>query len=156
MAWQQTTSETRTEPHSEPHSEPIWELLRPGAVDPESRKRAEVEDEQGDASGGRALVCRVCRRLVAWEGARVDVGGAHRHQFANPNGFVFTIGCFQQAPGAAVTGVPTTEFTWFPGHAWCYLHCRRCGVHLGWHFTSAAGGAFYGLILDRLETASEA
>lgn len=33
-----------------------------------------------------------------------------------------------------VSGLPTTEFCWFPGYAWRYVHCTYCGSHLGWKY----------------------
>ena len=130
---------------------PPYELLRPGAERPDAGRETTVkhgEDEREEE--GAALLCRVCGHRVTSDADRAEVGGAHRHRFANPHGFVFRVGCFREAPGARLTGVPTTDFTWFPGHAWCYVHCGRCGVHLGWHFTGAGRSAFYGLILDSL------
>jgi hypothetical protein len=63
---------------------------------------------------------------------------------------VFRIGCFQTAGGCGVTGTATTEFTWFPGFSWEIAYCRACLDHLGWYFSSAGRGGFFGLILDRL------
>ena len=43
----------------------------------------------------------------------------------------------------AVHGVPTTDFTWFAGCAWEFLHCAGCGVHLGWRYTGGAVAEFF-------------
>lgn len=34
------------------------------------------------------------------------------------------------------SGVPTEKFTWFKGYAWQIFNCKRCGLHLGWRYTS--------------------
>jgi hypothetical protein len=73
------------------------------------------------------------------------------HTFANPHGLVFEIGCFREAAGCSLLGAPTDEFTWFHGFRWRVACCMRCLCHLGWCFTSGAGGRFFGLIVDRLE-----
>lgn len=96
----------------------------------------------------RQLVCRVCGAAIARTGAACSIGGAFRHTFFNPAGIVFEIGSFVEAPGCTVSGAPTYEFTWFPGYAWRFAHCRGCGAHLGWQFAGPAG--FFGLVLDRL------
>ena len=66
----------------------------------------------------------------------------------NPEGTVFVIGCFAQAPGCVAIGAPMLEWTWFPGCRWQVALCRACGEHLGWRYTGA--DTFHGLILERL------
>ncbi len=100
------------------------------------------------------LLCRNCMAEITRESSRIAVDGAHSHTFANPHGIVFEIGCFQFAPGCAVAGPPTDEFSWFPPHAWQMALCGSCLSHMGWRFSSGRGlvqGAmFFGLIIDRL------
>ena len=81
---------------------------------------------------------------------RVAVAGSHRHVFANPHGHVFEIGCFAAAPGCAVVGSATSDFSWFPGMLWQVAVCVACGLHLGWRYARDDDSAFFGLILDRL------
>jgi len=97
----------------------------------------------------RRLVCRDCGNRVTRENWRIAVSGQHVHVFFNPHGLVFEIGCFDQAPGAAAMGPPSTEFTWFAGSAWRVAVCRACLNHLGWRFEGECG-AFFGLILSCL------
>jgi hypothetical protein len=99
-----------------------------------------------------ALICAFCRHPITSLAFRIDVHGAHRHTFANPYGMIFRIGCFSEAPGCRPVGAPSSEFAWFSGHDWQVSLCTRCGLHLGWRFTSAAT-SFHGLILDRLQDA---
>lgn len=125
----------------------------PGAVRTKSPRPGPKES---DGSGGPALRCRACRFKITDKGARIEVGGKHGHTFFNPHGLVFDIGCFARAPGCGLIGSPTTEFAWFPGHAWRIAMCRGCGVHLGWSFSLASGSSFFfGLILDLLVEESD-
>lgn len=81
---------------------------------------------------------------------RIAVGGVHRHIFANPDGWVFEIGCFSRAPGCMAVGPVIPDFSWFPGTTWQVTVCGRCGLHLGWHYAGSDGNRFFGLILPRL------
>ena len=109
----------------------------------------EPETEETDPEDDR-LLCRNCMTVITAESRRIAVDGAHCHTFANPHGIVFEIGCFQFAPGCAVAGPPTDEFSWFPPHFWQVAVCGSCLSHLGWRFSSTQGTGFFGLILDRL------
>ena len=93
--------------------------------------------------------CRRCEHAVTAGRYAVEVDGAHSHTFRNPAGWSFRIGCFADAPGAAVAGVATYAHTWFRGYAWRYAHCGGCGAHLGWWFVGGSD-AFAGLVLARL------
>ena len=113
-------------------------------ADLEPRKAAQKE---GTGRGGE-LRCRACRHGITRREAAVPVHGKQVHVRTNPSGITFEFGCYSQAPGCAVTGQPTGEHSWFPGHTWQIAHCTGCGAHLGWRFRGSAG--FFGLILDRL------
>jgi hypothetical protein len=102
-----------------------------------------------DAPPARRYWCLACTTRVTDEDAAIDVAGAHRHRCVNPAGVAFEIGCFDEAPGCAVTGEPTDEATWFAGFAWSYAVCANCREHLGWCY-EGEGGRFFGLILVRL------
>jgi hypothetical protein len=69
--------------------------------------------------------------------------------FMNPAAVVYTILCFSEAIGCDVRGIPTDEYTWFPGYTWAYALCGGCEIHLGWCFEGSAG-SFFGLIHDRV------
>lgn len=99
---------------------------------------------------GAYLLCRACLHPIARPEDRMRVQGLHVHTFANPHGFVFEIGCFQNAPGCGTIGPASVEFTWFSGYRWRVCICAACLVHLGWEFLAAPAGGFYGLIIDRL------
>jgi hypothetical protein len=109
----------------------------------------EVEDVLA-VSFSRRLLCAVCAEPVTADDHRIAIAGRHRHRRTNPAGIDYTFGCFSQAPGAAAVGPSSVEHTWFAGFSWRIAICRGCGAHLGWRF-EAAGSAFHGLILDRLE-----
>jgi hypothetical protein len=113
-------------------------------------------DSPGPAAGAgerseeeRVLRCARCGHALARARDAIEVSGAHVHEFSNPSGVAYRIGCFAAAPGCAAFGDPETFFSWFPGHAWQIAVCAACAQHVGWSFTRETGG-FYGLILARL------
>ena len=122
----------------------------------DTSRDSDFEDLLLDLPGGgeEALRCAACGALVTRESERIEVEGAHRHEFANPAGKRFRIGCFGAAPGALARGAPTRFWSWFEGHAWRVALCRGCGVQLGWRFVSPDGEGFFGLILDALAEGS--
>ncbi len=132
----------------QPHS-----TLRRDNPDPELRVpvKPAVEGEHGSLSG-RRIVCAVCGHPISSERERIEMKGRHEHRCMNPDGVVFHIGCFHRAPGCVTHGVPTMEFTWFPGFAWNYALCAGCSTLLGWQYHGADATAFFGLILNRLAT----
>lgn len=101
------------------------------------------------ADDGTFLLCANCLHLITFHQANIAVNGSHEHTFANPSGLVYTIGCFNQAPGCATVGEATAEFSWFQGYRWRVAVCAACLSHLGWRFSSS-GSSFFGLILNRL------
>ncbi|MEF3695949.1 cereblon family protein [Desulfolutivibrio sp.] len=96
------------------------------------------------------ILCAACRRRITTRDMAVARSGAHRHVFCNPAGMVFRLGLYRHAPGCLALEPPSTEFTWFPGHAWRVACCRGCGTHLGWRFSAVSDDAFFGIILDRV------
>jgi hypothetical protein len=131
-------------------------LLRQGPTGGQPARKAAPEASQKTSIGsGRTLVCAACGHRITSERERISVLDSHEHRFFNPAGFLFHIGCFRSAPGCCVVGHPTTEFTWFPGFAWCHAMCDRCGQHLGWRFSDSEANSFFGLVLNRLAEAEE-
>jgi hypothetical protein len=106
-------------------------------------------------SPGTVLACARCRNTITRRTAAIEVSGAHVHNFTNPDGLRFRIGCFGKAYGAEPSGAPTTYFTWFPGYAWQAEHCSACAIHLGWRFRKTPSEIFHGLILDQLVEVEE-
>jgi len=107
----------------------------------QENEKTEKEDE--------ALVCFSCLNQITRRDHAVQVSGSHTHTFFNPQGIVFELGCFREASGCLVMGEATSEFTWFADSVWQFALCRKCGIHLGWHYEMRES-RFYGLILDRL------
>jgi len=99
----------------------------------------------------RPLVCRFCASLITSAKEAIEVGGSHVHTRLNPASVLFRFGCFRLAPGARVSGEPSSEHAWFAGCLWQYAHCGKCGAHLGWAFSGA--DVFFGLVLERLSEA---
>ena len=98
----------------------------------------------------RWLRCAACGGRITPESARIDVDGAHEHEFMNPSGLRFRVVCFAAAPGCVPEGERSTVWTWFPGRAWQIALCRACGTHVGWSFHKEEGSPFHGLIRERL------
>ncbi len=125
-----------------------------------------ARDNRGDGRGDRSgrqpettptatdehvrLCCSACGAAITSAEVRSEQAGRHEHLCANPEGVLFRIGCFAQAPGCVPFGRPTSRWTWFPGYRWQVALCARCGVHLGWRFRDGGGSSFFGLILDLL------
>ena len=118
-----------------------------GAVEiaePEVRERTRPDD--GDPAND--WLCAWCLNRVASEKDRFCYEGRSEFSFRNPEGVRFDIITFARTIGCKPAGIPTEAYTWFPGHAWCYCVCDRCGSHLGWHYTGPT--EFAGLIRDRI------
>jgi hypothetical protein len=116
------------------------------------RPARETVTETTGGGGAAWLACGRCGHRIAPLSARTEVAGQHVHTRINPHGYVWRFGCFSAAPGARDATPPTTDHTWFAGHAWQLANCGRCDVHLGWRFLPSEGGAsgFFGLVLEML------
>ncbi len=119
-------------------------------VSPSRQTLVSEESEEGLFTEEEGVVlCRFCGNRVTTLEKAISVNGSHRHLFTNPEGLVFEIGCYREAEGCTVHGLPTFQHTWFKGYQWCYAHCSFCSVQLGWYYQGEADG-FFGLITDRL------
>ena len=125
----------------------IW-LKQESGMDNPPEAVEDIEPDHG--RGGPKLVCAVCGGLITWERAAIEVGGKHEHVFSNPHGYVYAVRCFSQAVNVIEATVPSSEFSWFPGHKWSLGVCSACETHLGWHFSSSTDSGFYGFIRQRL------
>ena len=103
-----------------------------------------------DTSRGAILLCAACRHLVTRKEFITEISGKTFHSGINPNGVRYSFRTFIDAPGCRESGEPTMEHTWFADYRWQMASCRGCRGHLGWRFSNAATGMFYGLIDDRL------
>jgi hypothetical protein len=121
--------------------------VKPG--EPGRRPSATPDDEPVERHLG-AIVCRQCLHIITFATEQRIINGAHIHTFANPEGIIFEIGCYQEAQGCGYIGSASWEFTWFNGYAWRIAICRSCLAHLGWRFSGAGGHFFHGLITSRL------
>ena len=106
------------------------------------------QDEQD--KNKNILYCVLCKEVITTEDHRISINESHEHNFANPHGHTYAIGCFQNADGCINQGSPTYEWTWFKGYMWEISLCKNCNLHLGWHFQSENNNSFYGLILTKL------
>lgn len=96
------------------------------------------------------LQCVRCGHDVTRAAWAIGIDGDHEHTVFNPAGRLFRVRCFSAAPGVTTTGESTDYFSWFKGYVWCFALCRGCGEHLGWAYSGAAGGRFFGLIGPKL------
>ncbi|MBP6630715.1 MAG: hypothetical protein KA297_14875 [Kofleriaceae bacterium] len=120
-----------------------------GQGDPERRSA----DAELEPDGEVAVRCRSCDHVLSQRAEACAQGGAHRHTFVNPGGFVFEVVLYRAAPGAHVSGDLDPAFSWFPGWAWQFAGCGGCTTHVGWRFVPIAGDhapTFHGLIADRI------
>lgn len=108
------------------------------ALDKQEKPIQEEEPE-------KTIRCKNCDFDITRPSLAVE---PHEHTFRNPSGFSFHILCYSDADGTLNRGEPTLEHTWFPGYAWTYAICLKCGTHLGWWFTGK--DTFVGLIATRL------
>jgi hypothetical protein len=129
---------------------PGWRCRKEPPAGGEDPAAHEAPGDHMDLDPARAVLCASCSAPLTDPEAAVGVAGSHTHEFFNPAGFRFEIGCFERAPGCVQVGSPTAEFTWFPGFRWCFSMCGHCGTHVGWRFSSDGGVRFWGLILKRL------
>ena len=115
------------------------------------QKTTDAPKEQAHVSeqADKQIVCAACGFIITGPDRQIAVNQSFRHVFANPQGHVFEIGCFDRADGCAAASEPSGEFTWFPGFLWRVGVCRKCLIHLGWIFISDTR-TFCGLIIDRL------
>jgi hypothetical protein len=124
------------------------DLLKAGRETPPGMARPSASPGK-DEGGGSVLACAGCLQPITTAAARIEVGGAHAHTFANPAGFQYRIGCFARANGCVTVGDPSTDWSWFAGHSWQVEHCSACREHLGWLFR-AEGHLFHGFVLESL------
>ncbi|MGZ6125229.1 MAG: cereblon family protein [Myxococcales bacterium] len=119
--------------------------VKEGAAGPPPSSPEGAPRGSGDALEERAVRCAACGHALARERDRLPLDTS---TFVNPEGVVHTIAAFRQAEGCAVAGDATTYWTWFPGHAWRYALCGKCGVHVGWAFTGPS--TFLALLTARI------
>ncbi|NJN51709.1 MAG: hypothetical protein HC809_07955 [Gammaproteobacteria bacterium] len=123
---------------------------RQGNLDP--KLKALLGDETHPKKG--YIYCAACSHIISHIDQRIEVNGSHDHNFVNPHGYRFHVGCFAQALGCAISGRPQAADSWFPGFEWRIASCEECQSHLGWFFATADAQAssFYGLVTDRIQS----
>jgi len=109
---------------------------------------APQQGNQTDLESDDEIYCAACGHAMTRTRWRIAQRDAHEHTVFNPAGRLFTIVCFKEAPGAALHGTSSADFTWFPGYRWTVALCGACGIHIGWRFD--ASDVFFGLIKPRL------
>jgi len=130
------------------HAKPLW-LFKQSSEDPRDKSSTSTSHDTVTEKEKRPLLCKHCRNEITTAEHSSIINGKHAHRFTNPAGITFNIGCFSQAWGCIVYGIPTYEYTWFAGFTWCIALCTNCHTHLGWYYQSGKD-FFFGLILDNL------
>lgn len=115
-----------------------------GMSSPVSTEKQALKSEEE-----KVVVCRDCRHPITAADTLRSIDGSPTHTFFNPVGIVFEIICFSRAPGCAIPGDASTQFSWFSGFTWRLALCGNCLIHLGWFFESS-DSSFFGLILNKL------
>jgi hypothetical protein len=126
----------------------VMQLFERSGFPPEKEKVKPSIKKQKAVKEERSLVCKACGLGITTDRERISVSGQHVHTCRNPAGYVYSFGCFRNAPGCRISGEASLEHTWFAGYRWEIAVCAACGAHLGWRFSNHDG--FYGLIVDRL------
>ena len=124
----------------------VTDPVRQSELDPKLREIIEDVTEPK-----QPIYCAFCSAVITTEANRIEMAGSHDHQFTNPGGYRFHVGCFDEALGCSMAGSSTDEDTWFAGYGWCYAHCGECRAQLGWFFDSG-NDHFFGLVLERIES----
>lgn len=128
----------------------IWPYYLFELENPAEKKTGVLAGEDEALDNGKAVRCGYCRTVITYQGNAEQVLGKHVHNFVNPGGYEFTIGCYRRA-WCNVTGLPMLEWSWFNGCTWQYALCPQCQDHLGWFYhCTSDDSSFYGLIIDRL------
>lgn len=96
--------------------------------------QSDLEPDRYSTETSGRIFCQRCDALLTHTRSATRIGGQHSHRRRNPAGVEFTFRCFSEAPGTRREGHHTHVYSWFPDSAWCYLVCRHCATHLGWHF----------------------
>lgn len=111
------------------------------------------QDSAARQDKGKYMCCVQCRHRIAPLSSAVEINGSQVHRRRNPLGHYFVFQCYRAAPGCAVSGEPTAEYSWFAGYRWQFASCNQCQNQLGWYFSGENG--FFGLIRDQLIVCEE-
>ncbi|KAL4560283.1 hypothetical protein LXL04_032433 [Taraxacum kok-saghyz] len=81
--------------------------------------------------------CKSCQTVIASRSDMLVMStDGPLGAYVNPSGFVHEIMTLLKANGLALIGVPTEEYSWFPGYAWTIAYCATCEYQMGWLFTA--------------------
>jgi predicted RNA-binding Zn-ribbon protein involved in translation (DUF1610 family) len=107
-------------------------------------------------NGAKVFQCFACGYLITRSDHLISLQGKNRHVFINPVGIEFDFQTFSSCDGAIAVREATVEHTWFPGYAWRFALCGRCGEHLGWYYEGVSSwnrpSAFWGILVARINS----
>lgn len=83
----------------------------------------------------QTLSCTNCSKIVGHQRDvfAMSVEGT-QSTYVNPDGYLHETVTLHKAQGLAISGPPSTRYSWFPGYAWSVAHCKHCRIHIGWKF----------------------
>ncbi|CAI9773126.1 unnamed protein product [Fraxinus pennsylvanica] len=83
------------------------------------------------------IQCKTCQTLIARRSDMLVMSSeGPLGAYANEHGFVHEVTTLLKTNGLAIKGIPTKEYSWFPGYAWSIADCATCEMHMGWLFTA--------------------
>ena len=89
-----------------------------------------IEDSsEEEVKNEKVYRCKLCDHKITTLSQQIEMAGGDRHTFLNPGGKVFHIGCFQNASGCVVVGLPSIEWSWFQSFSWKVALCEVCSNH---------------------------
>ncbi|CAB3225598.1 unnamed protein product [Arctia plantaginis] len=75
--------------------------------------------------------------------------------YVNLGGHVHDVLTVREVRNVNLSGLPTDEYSWFPGYAWTIATCEHCDSHVGWRFEALKPTLrpqrFYGLCRHNLQ-----
>lgn len=96
--------------------------------------RAPRSHDEVAAAEHRRFRCAACRTEISSPEHVFAPGDDGVQVYLNPGGYLHEVVTVTRTWNVVSDGEYTEEFTWFPGYAWCYLHCAACGAHVGWRY----------------------
>lgn len=83
------------------------------------------------------IKCKSCQTVIASRSDMLVMStDGPLGAYVNPSGYVHEIMTLLKASGLALIGIPTEEYSWFPGYAWTIAYCATCEYQMGWLFSS--------------------
>lgn len=103
------------------------------------------------------IICKNCNRVLCGTSQVISISsaGSSAH-YVNSGGYVHDLLTVSRVSSTRPRGLPSAEYSWFPGYKWTILECEGCFHHIGWRFTSSTllPPSFYGLTRGSIRPAN--